>query len=111
MLFTDQYGKRVNKKDRGRNRFTEIEEEKKATQLKKKWMKRRAPEGKENKLDKLVYVKSTSNNCCPIYPGDKREGRVGLPLYDSFSLGTLCLGSRPLPSCTAPHSSTTIPNR
>lgn len=43
--------------------------------------------------------------------GVKGEWRMGLPLYDSLSLGTLCFGSTPLPSCTAPHSSTTIPNR
>lgn len=36
---------------------------------------------------------------------------MGLPLYDSFSLGTLCFGLTPLPGCTAPHSSTTIPRR
>lgn len=35
MLFTDQDGKRANKKDTGRNRFTEIEEEKKILNLRK----------------------------------------------------------------------------
>lgn len=42
---------------------------------------------------------------------DRQSDKSGLPLKDSFSLGTLCLGSPPLPTCTAPHSSTTIPNR
>lgn len=115
---------RVNERDtEAENRFTEIErgakkkERKKESKKKKKeWMKRKSmkehPRARANKQTSEVYVKSTGARP-RFYPGVVRmeNAQRGLPLYDSFSLGTLCLGSAPLPGCTAPHSSTTIPNR